>query len=118
MPLEDQVTVLHMLGKVEILPLSQPLRLMLLASFVGFVWRAGSRALFTTREYGWREGGLSMLRIPVANVITIMAGRRALVAYLHSLQSGKVVWDKTVHERHPAMPALGQPAPTLRVVKA
>ena len=116
--LDAVLLVLHMLGKVEILPLSQPLRLMLLASFAGFVWRAGSRALFTTREYGWREGGLSMLRIPVANVITIMAGRRALVAYLHSLQSGKVVWDKTVHERHPAMAAPGQPAPALRVVKA
>ena len=99
----DAVLVgLDAFGKVELLPLSQSLRWMLFASFAGFVWRAGSRALFTSREYGWREGVLSLLRIPIANVIAIMAGRRALTAYFRSLQDGKVVWDKTVHERHPA----------------
>ena len=106
--LDAVLVALDAFGKVELLPLSQPLRWMLLASFAGFVWRAGSRALFTTREYGWREGVLSVLRIPIANVIAIMAGRRALAAYLRSLQDGQVVWDKTVHERHPAAAALAQ----------
>ena len=100
--LDAVLVVLHTFGKVELLPLSQPLQWMLLASFAGFVWRAASRALFTTREYGWREGAISVLRIPIANIIAIMAGRRALTAYFRSLQDGKVVWDKTVHERHPA----------------
>ncbi len=109
---------LDMLGKVDLLSLSQPLQLMLLASFAGFVWRAASRALFTTREYGWREGMHSVLRIPVANVITIMAGRRALAAYFRSLQDGKVVWDKTVHESHPATAAPGPLAPALHAVRA
>ena len=115
--LDAVLLVLHLLGKVEMLPLSQPLRLMLLVSFAGFVWRAGSRALFTGREYGWREGLFSVLRIPVANVIAIMAGRRAMVAYYRSLQDGKVVWDKTVHDSHPATASLARPARALRAVQ-
>ncbi|HEX4847998.1 MAG TPA: glycosyl transferase family protein [Novosphingobium sp.] len=91
--------------------LSTPLRVMLYISLVGFVWRAAMRCAFTTREYGLRQGLLSVLRIPVANVVAIMAGRRALVAYLRSLRTGKVVWDKTAHEGHPA-------AAYLRRVKA
>ena len=100
--LDALLVVLHAMGKIDVLPLSQPLRWMLIASFAGFLWRAGSRALFTTREYGWREGLFSVLRIPVANVIAIMAGRRAMAAYFRSLQDGTVVWDKTVHDAHPA----------------
>ena len=114
--LDAVLLVLHGLGKVDELPLSQPLRWMLLASFTGFVWRAASRVLFTTREYGWREGLFSVLRIPVANVIAIMAGRRAMVAYFRSLQDGKVVWDKTAHDAHPATASLGRP--TLKAVQA
>ena len=87
---------------------------MLLASFAGFLWRSGMRFVFTTREYGLREGLLSVLRIPVANVIAIMAGRRALTSYFRSLQDGRITWDKTAHERHPAA-AL---APGLRKVRA
>ena len=83
-------------------PLSAPLKVMLLISFGGFVWRASLRALFTAREYGPVEAAYAVLRIPLANVIAIMAGRRAIVAYFRSLRTGKVVWDKTTHDRHPA----------------
>ena len=83
-------------------PLSAPLKAMLLISFGGFVWRAGLRALFTAREYGPIEAVFAVLRIPIANVISIMAGRRALVAYFRSLRTGTVVWDKTTHDVHPA----------------
>ncbi len=101
--LDAALLVLHWLGKVDLLALSWPLKAMLLASFAGFLWRAGARAVFTGREYGWREGLRSVLRIPVANVIAIMAGRRALVAYFRSLQDGRVTWEKTAHEQHPAL---------------
>ncbi len=86
--------------------LSLALQLMLGASFAGFVWRAAMRFAFTTREYGVVEGVFAVLRIPLSNVIAIMAGRRALIAYFRSLQSGVVIWDKTVHDRHPAAAAL------------
>jgi adsorption protein B len=95
--------------------LSAPLKAMLLISFGGFVWRAGLRAMFTAREYGWAEAVNAVLRIPVANVIAIMAGRRALVAYFRSLRTGKVVWDKTLHEQHPASLA---PKPRMRRARA
>ena len=115
--LDALLLALHAMGKVDVLPLSQPLRLMLIASFAGFLWRAASRALFTTREYGWREGAISILRIPVANVIAIMAGRRALAAYFRSLQDGRVVWDKTVHDAHPATANPGRPTAALQPVR-
>lgn len=60
------------------------------------------RFAFTTREYGWREGLWAVLRIPVANVIAIMAGRRALAAYLSTLKGKLPQWDKTDHLAHPA----------------
>lgn len=93
------------LGGDASLPWSGPVRTMLVISSIGFVWRAGSRALFTGREYGVAEALLAVVRIPVGNVIAIMAGRRALVAYLRTLQGGQVVWDKTEHSAHPARPA-------------
>jgi adsorption protein B len=92
-------------------PLSPALRVMLIASFAGFIWRAALRGWFTAREYGLAEGLRAVLRIPIGNIIAIMAGRRALKAYLGSLRGGKVSWDKTAHEQHPA-------AATLREVRA
>ena len=71
-------------------------------SMWGLAWRAGMRFAFTTREYGPLEGLRSVLRIPVANVITIMAGRRALLSYFGSLLGRPVEWDKTAHQLHPA----------------
>ncbi len=80
------------------------LRFMIFASFVSFAWRMGFRFAFTAREYGVVEGLRSVLRIPIANFIAILAGRRALLAYVRSLGGGEVSWDKTVHGIHPATP--------------
>ena len=112
--LDAVLLVLQSRGQIDVLALSVPLRVMLVASFIGFVWRAGMRAAFTAHEYGWREGLIAVLRIPVANVIAIMAGRRATAAYFRSLTTGRVVWDKTAHDRHPAAAA----AAALREVRA
>tara|TARA_R110002072_G_scaffold9518_20_gene46000 strand:- start:933 stop:2339 length:1407 start_codon:yes stop_codon:yes gene_type:complete len=71
-----------------------------------FVWRALVRAAFTTREFGWREGLLAVLRIPVSNVIAIMAGRRAIAAYVATLRGAEARWDKTDHDDHPASLAM------------
>ena len=83
-------------------PLSPVLRTMLVVSLFGFVWRASMRAAFTAHEYGAAEGLRSVLRIPIGNIIAIMAGRRAVAAYLRSLRTGRVAWDKTAHDLHPA----------------
>ena len=90
-------------GGAEVRPaVSHELQLILWVSFVGLVWRAALRSMFTAREYGALEGARAILRIPVANVIAIMAGRRALVSYFGSLLGRRVEWDKTAHQLHPA----------------
>ena len=79
---------------------------MMVLSLAGFAWRAAMRFAFTAREYGWLEGLRAIARIPIGNIIAIMAGRRALAAYLRSLAGQRVVWDKTAHHAHPAAVAL------------
>jgi adsorption protein B len=79
------------------------LRLMLTVCMVSFFWRMLMRLAFTTREYGVREGLRSIPRVFVANIIAIMAGRRALIAYVRTLRGAAVVWDKTEHRDHPSM---------------
>ncbi|MEO0032059.1 MAG: hypothetical protein RIS94_1817, partial [Pseudomonadota bacterium] len=83
-------------------PLSDAMRLLLQANFLALGWRVVSRMAFTAREYGLAEGVLSILRMPVGNVVAMMAGRRAVAAYLRALRSGHIHWDHTVHLRHPA----------------
>lgn len=86
-------------------PLIQAL---LLANGASLVWRALWRAAFTSREYGLGEGLRSVARIPVGNVIAIMAGRRAVAQYVGSLRGAILRWDKTEHRGHPSIP---QPTP-------
>jgi adsorption protein B len=71
-------------------------------NFASFVWRATFRFAFTAREYGWVEGVRALLRIPSANIIAIMAGRRALAAYLASFLGARPQWEKTPHHEHAA----------------
>ncbi len=62
--------------------------------------------MFVGHEYGWPERIRAVLRIPVANVIAIMAGRRAIVSYMRSLAGHPIGWDKTDHDAHPASASL------------
>ena len=78
---------------------------LLVANLASFAWRAAMRFAFTAREYGLVEGARAVLRIPVANIISIMAGRRALFAYVRTVTGGQPQWDKTMHYRHPAAEA-------------
>ena len=75
---------------------------MLAVCLVSVIWRILFRFGFTTHEYGLAEGFRAVLRVPVANLIAILAARRALFAYARSLAGEKVVWDKTSHAIHPA----------------
>jgi adsorption protein B len=84
-------------------PISPLLVTMISLTFAAFAWRATWRFGFTAHEYGLAEGIRALLRIPVANVIAILAGRRALFAYIRTLRGERVRWDKTDHSEHPAM---------------
>ncbi len=87
-------------------PIDPLLRLLLIANLAALLWRCLLRAVFTAHEYSLGEGIMAVLRMPLANVIAIMAGRRALSAYLISLRSGRVKWDHTIHLSHPALVAV------------
>lgn len=84
-------------------PIDPAVRSLLIFNFVALVWRIGMRVAFTAREYGLVEGLCAVVRMPLANVVAIMAGRRALAAYLAALRSGLVKWDHTTHLGHPSL---------------
>ncbi len=89
------------LGFAEPQPLPPYLAAILIANLAFFVWRAAWRFAFTARVYGLREGVWAVLRIPVTNIVAIMAGWRALSAYIGNLAGRAIRWDKTAHDRHP-----------------
>nr|WP_086736784.1 glycosyl transferase family protein [Erythrobacter colymbi] len=91
-------------------PLTPLLAAVLIANGVAFVWRIAMRFVFTAREYGSVEGLFAVLRLPLANIIAIIAGRRAVTAYIGTLGGRKAVWDKTDHDAHPAEAGLFGPA--------
>ena len=97
-----------MMGAGETMPLTPLMQILLSVSFAAFVWRGAMRFAFTAREYGAAEGMRAILRVPIANVIAIMAGRRALFAYVRVLLGSAVEWDKTPHFSHPARAAQGK----------
>jgi adsorption protein B len=81
---------------------SGSLAAILWANLASVVWRSAMRFAFTAREYGGVEGLRAVVRLPHANVIAIMAARRALVAYAASLFGVRPRWEKTTHDAHPA----------------
>lgn len=89
------------LGLAPVRPRDPLLAQLLLFNLASLLWRLGMRGMFTAREYGWREGLLAMLRLPVGNVIAIMSTRRAMVAYLGVLTGGRLRWEHTIHRIHP-----------------
>jgi adsorption protein B len=76
---------------------SRALRTLLVATSALLAWRLTLRALFTGRTYGWREGLLAVPRSFVANLIAMLAARRALVLYIAMLIDGVPRWEKTAH---------------------
>lgn len=78
------------------------LDVLLWANIASFAWRIAMRFVFTAREFGVVEGLRAILRLPCANVIAIMAGRRALIAYIATLFGSRPRWEKTHHHAHPA----------------
>ena len=100
--------IAHWLGWGPAFRLTPVLRFVLLASAFALAWRAAWRFAFTASEYGLVEGIRAVARIPLANIIAIMAGRRACVAYWRTLRGAAVTWDKTSHSGHPVMDGDGR----------
>lgn len=101
------ITLATSLGLGQPIELSSLLEWLLVANLGFFAWRAFWRFAFTARNYGVAEGLFAVFRIPLTNVIAIMAGRRAVGAYMRTLMGEAATWDKTPHNRHPTRPATG-----------
>jgi adsorption protein B len=100
--IEGVLGIGRLLGWQDSLVPSPALRMMIAISFAAFVWRMIWRFHFTAREHGLAEGALAVPRIFVANIIAILAGRRALAAYFRTLMGAAPAWEKTRHSQHPA----------------
>lgn len=94
------------LGFAEPPRITPLLAAVLAANGLAFFWRVAMRFAFTTREYGLVEGLWSVARLPLANVIAIISGRRAVMAYVRTLAGRTAAWDKTEHDAHPAEPGV------------
>jgi adsorption protein B len=91
----------HYMGWGEALELTPFAKVLLIANACAFAWRALMRSAFVMREHGFAEGLQAIMRIPLANAIAIMAGRRALSAYIRTLAGAAPQWEKTPHDTHP-----------------
>ena len=78
-------------------PLPDSLTILLIVNAGLMLWRLGMRLVFSAAIYGWRQGILAIPRAFLANVIHILAARRALVIYARQLRTRTLVWDKTEH---------------------
>jgi adsorption protein B len=89
-----QVAFAAALGAPIAVPISPALAALLQANAWLLGWRLVMRAGFTSAAHGWREGLRSIPRTLIANLIMMLAARRALT--IHSA-GGPTRWDKTHH---------------------
>ncbi len=90
---------------VSLSPVGPAMALALVLCGVLMGWRLAMRVAFVTRAYGWREGLWSIPRAALANIIAMMAARRALGLYLKMRRDGVIRWDKTAHHFPAMIPA-------------
>ncbi|MEO1046616.1 MAG: glycosyl transferase family protein [Pseudomonadota bacterium] len=91
------VAIASWFGLITPTPFARPLQILLLANALFLLWRLVMRVVFTTRLYGLEQGLLAIPRMITANIITIMAARRAMMIYCKLLLGGPLRWDKTDH---------------------
>ena len=82
-------------------PLSSALLTLLAVNALFLVWRLAVRAAFVWLLYGPFEALCSVPRSIIANIIAIMAARRACAAYIRHCLGAPLSWDKTTHHTVP-----------------
>ncbi|WP_443970291.1 glycosyl transferase family protein [Sphingobium sp. CR28] len=85
------------LALISLPPLPPALTFLLGLNAALLVWRLSVRACFVWEAYGPAEALRSVPRTFVANIVQMLAARRALIIYLRHLRGEKLVWDKTAH---------------------
>ncbi|MFV0623844.1 glycosyl transferase family protein [Sphingomonas sp. ac-8] len=94
----------HLLAGTARADATPAMRLLLMVNTALLGWRMAVRAHFVGTRYGWREGARSMPRSIIANIIALLAARRAMLRYLAMLRGAELRWDKTAHH-FPDLPA-------------
>ncbi len=89
--------LLDLIGFYQPDPVSDLLGAMLVINGLFLCWRLAIKGYFVFSLYGLREALLSVPRTFVANVINMLAARRALFQYLKTLSGNPIQWDKTTH---------------------
>lgn len=105
------ISIAGALGMAPPLAVSPGIFALVTVNLCFFIWRIVWRFLFTARNYGVAEGIFAIVRLPMTNIIAIMAGRRAILAYWRTFFGRGIVWDKTAHSRHPAKPSFSYEQP-------
>jgi len=95
------LVALHLAGAHQLRALPETIKLLLLANGLFLAWRLIVRAAFVWRLYGPLEALYSIPRVIVANIIAVMAARRALAQYIRHCFGGALRWEKTAHRHFP-----------------
>jgi bacteriophage N4 adsorption protein B len=82
-------------------PISPLTQLILFATLVLLCWRTVVRTGFVWLMHGPKQAALSIPRSLVANIIAIVAARKACWTYMRHIFGARLVWDKTSHAHFP-----------------
>ena len=82
-------------------PLPDMIYALLLLNAVFLIWRLFIRAVFVGKLYGFTEALFSFPRVIIANIIAVMAARRAVAHYIRYCFGADLRWDKTAHRHFP-----------------
>lgn len=80
---------------------SANVQILIFLTLILLIWRVAVRCTFVWGMHGTRQAFLSIPRTFVANVIGIVAARRACWSYVRLMLGGTLCWDKTAHTHFP-----------------
>ena len=95
------LVLLQLAGAYQLRALPETIRMLLLVNGLFLAWRLIVRAAFVWRLHGPLEALYSIPRVVVANIIAVMAARRALTQYIRYCFGGALRWEKTAHRHFP-----------------
>lgn len=104
----------HWAGLDAALTFSPAMQLLLSANGFMLLWRMGMRYHLVSRAYGHDQGVRALIRMPLANLVAMLAARRALARYVAVLAGQPLIWDKTRHH----LPRFLQASPPVSLTKA
>ncbi|GAK33379.1 bacteriophage N4 adsorption protein B [alpha proteobacterium Q-1] len=88
----------HLTDMPPIIDPRSPLMMLLFLNAGLLINRAGHRAFYTGRLYGWQQGLFSIPRVFIGNLVNCAAAWRALRLYLvHLFHGTPLQWEKTSH---------------------